>query len=220
MGPLDNTCLGSSYLIAQHTSFTVPLPPAHSFIIGPTVINTHTQGNVTTGVAPPLGHYPITEALRRRRAPMLNGRAAGGSGGSEEAGEAEDLRGEAWRRGGGGNGDGRDADAYRQFVKLRQAAGGGSRSKEPSQELSPEVNRQRNTEGVGDISACRLDCDKDPRSLAFLVSGDADLRPLREVTYSFRVRSKNSYDVSRWSDYVCEQALAYCRAGCTSISAG
>jgi len=177
------------------------------------------KGNVTTGMAPPLGHYPITEALRRRRAPMLNGRAAGGSGGIEERGK-EDSPGDAWRGGGGGNGDRRDGDAYTQFVALRQTSGGGSRSTERSQKRSPEVNRQRNTEDVGGISACRLDCDRDPRSLAFLVSGDADLRPLREFMYSFRVRSQNSYDVSRWSHYVCKQALACCRAGCAIIRAG
>jgi hypothetical protein len=40
MGKLDHTRLGSSYLIA-HVLRCPPPPPAHSFIIGPAVINTH-----------------------------------------------------------------------------------------------------------------------------------------------------------------------------------
>jgi hypothetical protein len=40
MGRLVHTCLGSSYLIA-HVLHCPPSPPAHSFIIGPAVINTH-----------------------------------------------------------------------------------------------------------------------------------------------------------------------------------
>jgi hypothetical protein len=41
MGRLVHTSLGSSYLIA-HVLHGPPPPPAHSFIIGPAVINTHT----------------------------------------------------------------------------------------------------------------------------------------------------------------------------------
>jgi hypothetical protein len=40
MGKLVHTCLGSSYLIA-HVLHCPPPAPAHSFIIGPAVINTH-----------------------------------------------------------------------------------------------------------------------------------------------------------------------------------
>jgi hypothetical protein len=43
MGKLVRTCLGSSYLIAQHVLHCPPPPHAHSFIIGPAAINTHTR---------------------------------------------------------------------------------------------------------------------------------------------------------------------------------
>ena len=42
MGRLVHTSLRSSYLIA-HVLHCPPPPPAHSFIIGPAVINTHTR---------------------------------------------------------------------------------------------------------------------------------------------------------------------------------
>jgi hypothetical protein len=45
MGTLVHTCLGSSYLIA-HVLHCPPPPPAHSFIIGPVVINTPRQPGI------------------------------------------------------------------------------------------------------------------------------------------------------------------------------
>jgi hypothetical protein len=44
---------------------------------------------------------------------------------------------------------------------------------------------------------------EDPiKMLSFLVSADVDLKPLTKQMYSFRVRSKNSYDFSLWSGTV------------------
>jgi hypothetical protein len=45
MGTLVHTCLGSSYLLV-HVLHCPPLPPAHRFIVGPAVINTHTHASV------------------------------------------------------------------------------------------------------------------------------------------------------------------------------
>jgi hypothetical protein len=51
MGRLVHTSLGSSYLIAH--VLHCPPPPAHSIIIGPAVINTHTES--TEAVSPERG---------------------------------------------------------------------------------------------------------------------------------------------------------------------
>jgi hypothetical protein len=167
-------------------------------------------GNVTTGVNPPSGKYPISQVLRRRRASMLKGGAGDGGGARTSEGSADDdVRGDAWSGREDDGGDGGVGGAHGQSLALRKVASGGgidSGLQDP-----PVVNQQRSAEGVGDASDCRVDCHQDPRSLTFLVTGDADLQPLREVTYSFRVRSKNSYDVSRWSERVCART---CRRAC------
>ena len=61
MGKLVHTCLGSSYLIT-HVLHCPPPPPAHSFIIGPAVINTHTRICVSTAL---VGH-PAASAVGGR----------------------------------------------------------------------------------------------------------------------------------------------------------
>ena len=56
MGRLVHTSLGSSYLIAH--VLHCPPPPAHSFIIGPAVINTHTP---VVGLAPATLEFFVVE---------------------------------------------------------------------------------------------------------------------------------------------------------------
>ena len=72
--------------------------------------------------------------------------------------------------------------------------------------------------------------DRDPRSLAFLVTGDADGHPLQASTlYYFRLRARNSYDVSRWSAPVAirptgeapgppHSIVAMCHAGAAPVA--
>jgi len=69
MGPLVHTCLGSSYLIA-HVLHCPPPPPAHSFIIGPAVINTHNRGGA-------VDFAPQKSGLGSRRSPRHACRRSG-----------------------------------------------------------------------------------------------------------------------------------------------
>jgi hypothetical protein len=76
MGTLVHTCLGSSYLIA-HVLHCPPPRPAHSFIIGPAVINTHTNRYCSNKHNP----EPASSLSESRGLDSEEGGGLGGGGG-------------------------------------------------------------------------------------------------------------------------------------------
>jgi hypothetical protein len=99
MGTLVHTCLGSPYLIA-HVFHCPPSPPAHSFIIGPAVINTHAFSFCGTDAAGEAARAPRLRMQREARAADVAARAeckdkAAAAGGATTAPLEHEATGEA-----------------------------------------------------------------------------------------------------------------------------